>query len=328
MPDVENSRKTAEKGAEWVTVKQPKNSRKNSRNARKTAEKQSKQLFCGCFGCFSGFFFGCFTVTFRLFFGCFQRRAFGNSVGGRGDCNTNSFFSNFSGAPGDILAIFLGRPGDIPPKKFGFPGFRRIYRNFSAPTPSRGRPPPHRSISRPKSLGLGSFFLPEILRARRSSDEAAKSLRTSDQDQRRLCCDRIPTYQKHPPVLNALQRANSVPRLTSLRREQNATERFQKCLFFFSKENYGGSSLVAHDCGYPLSRCTCRATHVAADFLDFITFCRCSTGVALRPLKILVSHLLPTLCREVSHRNLGLKRCRATRGCRSYSCGCRATLCN
>ena len=87
-PDIENSRKTAEKGAEWVTVKQPKNSRKNSRNNRKTAEtpekqprssktaeKQSKQLFFGCFGCFSGCFSGCFTVThsapfsavFRLF---------------------------------------------------------------------------------------------------------------------------------------------------------------------------------------------------------------------------------------------------------------------
>ena len=71
MPNTENSRKTAEKGAEWVTVKQPKNSRKNSQNTRKTAEKQSKQLFFGCFGCFSG----CFTVThsaplsgvFRLF---------------------------------------------------------------------------------------------------------------------------------------------------------------------------------------------------------------------------------------------------------------------
>ena len=51
--------------------------------------------------------------------------------------------------------------------------------------------------------------------------------------------------------------------------------------------------LVAHDCGHPLSRYTCRATHVAADFLDFIAFCRCSTGVAPHPLKILVSHLPP-----------------------------------
>ena len=88
-----------------------------------------------------------------------------------------------------------------------------------------------------------------------------------------------------------------------------------------------GRCLVAHDCGYPLSRYTCRATRVAADFLDFTAFCRCSTGVALHPLKILVSHLAPPLSREVSHRNLGLKRCRATRGCRSYSCRCRATLC-
>ena len=53
-------------------------------------------------------------------------------------------------------------------------------------------------------------------------------------------------------------------------------------------------ALVAHDCGYPLSRYTCRATRVAADFLDFIAFCRCSTGVALHPLKILVSHLPPS----------------------------------
>ena len=66
-------------------------------------------------------------------------------------------------------------------------------------------------------------------------------------------------------------------------------------------------SLVAHDCGYPLSRYTCRATRVVAYFLDLLAFCRCSTGVALRPLTILVSHLSPSLCREVSHRNLGLK---------------------
>ena len=43
--------------------------------------------------------------------------------------------------------------------------------------------------------------------------------------------------------------------------------------------------LVAHDCGYPLSRYTCRATRAAADFLDFRAFCRCSTGVALDPPK-------------------------------------------
>ena len=88
-------------------------------------------------------------------------------------------------------------------------------------------------------------------------------------------------------------------------------------------------SLLAHDCGYPLSRYMCRATRVAAHFLDFIAFCGCSIGVALHPLKILVSHLLPPpVPGGVAPKFGGLKRCRATRGCRSYSCGCRATLCN
>ena len=99
-------------------------------------------------------------------------------------------------------------------------------------------------------------------------------------------------------------------------------------LWLFGEMGVGVKCLVAHDCGYPLSRYTCRATRVATDFLDFIAFCRCSSGVAPHPLKILVSHLSPPHSREVSHRNLGLKRCRATRGCRRYSCGCRATLCN
>ena len=71
-----------------------------------------------------------------------------------------------------------------------------------------------------------------------------------------------------------------------------------------------------------MSRYTCRSW-----FPGFIAFCRCSTGVALHPLKNFGVAPPPPLCREVSHRNLGLKRCRATRGCRSYSCGCRATLC-
>ena len=53
--------------------------------------------------------------------------------------------------------------------------------------------------------------------------------------------------------------------------------------FLFSLEDSSLATLVAHDCGYPLSRYTCRTTRVAADFLDFIAFCRCSTGVALHP---------------------------------------------
>ena len=71
MPDIENSRKTAERGAEWVTVKQPKNSRENSRNTRKKAVLTVFRVF----RLFSRLFFGCFTVThsaplsavFRLF---------------------------------------------------------------------------------------------------------------------------------------------------------------------------------------------------------------------------------------------------------------------
>ena len=47
---------TAEKGAEWVPVKQPKNSRKDSRNTRKTAVLA---------------IFRVFRLFFRLFFGCF-----------------------------------------------------------------------------------------------------------------------------------------------------------------------------------------------------------------------------------------------------------------
>ena len=74
--------------------KQPKNSRKGLRvghgkKAGKTAEapeKQSKQLFFGCFGCFSAVLPWPTRSPFRLFFGCFQCRAFGTFVGGRRDC--------------------------------------------------------------------------------------------------------------------------------------------------------------------------------------------------------------------------------------------------
>ena len=54
MPDIENSRKTAERAAKWVTVKQPKNSRKNSRNTRNTAVLIVSAAFPAVFGCFIG----------------------------------------------------------------------------------------------------------------------------------------------------------------------------------------------------------------------------------------------------------------------------------
>ena len=66
------------------------------------------------------------------------------------------FFSNFSGAPG----ISRQNPGISRPKSL-ISQVSRDASNFLAPTRSRGRPPPHRKISGPKSLGLGSFFVPE-----------------------------------------------------------------------------------------------------------------------------------------------------------------------
>ena len=58
MPDIENSRKTAQKGAEWVTVNQPNDSRKNSRNTRKPAVLTVPAAF---------------PAVFRLFYGHFAR---------------------------------------------------------------------------------------------------------------------------------------------------------------------------------------------------------------------------------------------------------------
>ena len=66
--------------------------------------------------------------------------------------NPNIFFSNFSGASG----ISRQNPG-ISRQKSLIPWVSRDIPNFLAPTPSRGRPPPHQKISGLKSLGLSSF---------------------------------------------------------------------------------------------------------------------------------------------------------------------------
>ena len=68
--------------------------------------------------------------------------------------NTNFIFSNFSGAP--AISQFKSQ------QKVWFPWISRDTPNFLAPIPSRGRPPPHSKTSRPKSSGLGSFFVPEM----------------------------------------------------------------------------------------------------------------------------------------------------------------------
>ena len=72
------------------------------------------------------------------------------------ELNPNIFFSNFSGASG----ISRQNPG-ISRQKSLIPWISRDIPNFLAPTRSRGRPPPHQKISGLKSLGLGSFFVPD-----------------------------------------------------------------------------------------------------------------------------------------------------------------------
>ena len=71
--------------------------------------------------------------------------------------NPNIFFSNFSGASGISRQI-----AGISRQKSLIPWVPRDIPNFLAPTPSPGRPPPHQKISGLKSLGLGSFFVPEL----------------------------------------------------------------------------------------------------------------------------------------------------------------------
>ena len=77
--------------------------------------------------------------------------------------NPNFFFSNFSGAAGTSQH----NPG-ISRKKSLISLVSRDIPNFLAPTPSRGRPPPQRKISGPKSLGLGSFFFPDFSKTKKT----------------------------------------------------------------------------------------------------------------------------------------------------------------
>ena len=132
MPDIENSRKTAETGAKWVAV----NSRKTAGKTPETPEKRSKQLFFGCFGCLSG----CFSAVlpsptrhpFRLFFGCFQCRAFGSSVAGRRDCNTCQLRLCMSRRCGGASQSLQWRGFSIPrvaprvASRIGFPPWLRL----------------------------------------------------------------------------------------------------------------------------------------------------------------------------------------------------------
>ena len=71
--------------------------------------------------------------------------------------NTNFFFSNFSGAAGTSQ-----QNSGISRQKSLISLVSRDMPNFWAPTPSRGRPPPQWKISGPTSVGLCSFFLPDL----------------------------------------------------------------------------------------------------------------------------------------------------------------------
>ena len=79
-----------------------------------------------------------------------------NAVSLLGDENsTQTFFLKLFGHPKNI-------PG-ISRQKVWLPWVSRDMLNCSAPTHSRGRPPLHPKISGPKSLGLASLFLPDLL---------------------------------------------------------------------------------------------------------------------------------------------------------------------
>ena len=71
--------------------------------------------------------------------------------------NTNFFSSCFSGAAGISQQQ---NPGTSRPKSL-ISLVSRDIPNLLGPTPSRGRPLPHRKISGLKSLGLCSFFVPD-----------------------------------------------------------------------------------------------------------------------------------------------------------------------
>ena len=112
-----------------------------------TPERFQKGLWRGLWRIFEGFFQG---------FWRGQPKDSSKPLHSGQKLNPNIFFSNFSGASG----ISRQNPG-ISRQKGLIPWVSRDIPNFLAPTPSRGRPPPHQKISGLKSLGLGSFFVPD-----------------------------------------------------------------------------------------------------------------------------------------------------------------------
>ena len=84
------------------------------------------------------------------------------------------------------------------------------------------------------------------------------------------------------------------------------------------------SLIVAHVCGDPPLRYTCRATLVAADFLRILAFFRCSGGIALHTPNLPCRTCRPSTAGGVA-RQAASEKVSRYRGCSSYTCGCRAT---
>ena len=113
-------------------------------------------------------------------------------------------------------------------------------------------------------------------------------------------CEHLPFH--FPPLLSLPER-EKVPFFSRRKApeafpDSNTTlDTFQsamKPLFFTARQADSPESLefliranhatkVAHVCGDPLSRYTCRATRVTADLLKILGFFRCSSGIALHP---------------------------------------------
>ena len=87
MPDIENSRKTAEKGAKWVTGKQPEEQPKHPKNSQNSCFSGVSAVLPAVFRLLTATHSAPFAAVFRLF----QCRAFGTSVDGRRDGNAKSF---------------------------------------------------------------------------------------------------------------------------------------------------------------------------------------------------------------------------------------------
>ena len=88
-----------------------------------------------------------------------------------------------------------------------------------------------------------------------------------------------------------------------------------------------GQGIVALMCGDPLSRYTCHATCIAADFLRILRFFRCSSSIALHPPEKALLHLSPLNCQSVARQAASDKVSRY-RGVQQLYLRVPATLCN